>query len=50
MVPSQVFVVAVSVGSVTPDGGSGSAAGAIVDDDVDGGRDAAATAARPDDR
>ena len=48
MVPLRVFVVAASVGSFTPDGGSGSAAGAIVDDNANRGHDAVATATGPD--
>jgi hypothetical protein len=48
VVPSRVFVVAASVGSVAPDGGSGSAAGAIVDDNANGGHGAVATATGPD--
>jgi hypothetical protein len=50
MVPLRVFGVAASVGSVAPNGGSGSAAGAVVDDVADGGHNAAATATRLDER
>jgi hypothetical protein len=49
LVPLRIFVVTAAVGSVPPNGGSGGADGAVVnDDDTDRGHDAAVMATRPD--